>query len=316
MIPVLIVGYKRVDDLKKLVLSCVEAGANRIYIAIDGTKAGDTSLRNDFQEAIDSLKERSPQIPFSIWMRDENLGSAISVITAIDWAFQKEKALAILEDDLVVSPNLLKHFSQNLNQLSTTKVMLTGSNVFTHLFSDDLVGITHFPVVWGWATTKENWNLMREGIFTKHLTYPSSTKWRVKSFLETGRSRALAGHIDAWDVPLSAWMFAKQSECLVPAVNLVSNRGFGADATHTKKDVWPLNVKLSKSSVSIHSWNDSDAIRNLDSEMIKKVLQIKMRHALSHILFLIKAKMFGTKINLNTLEIEVEKIFIPQIGKR
>lgn len=316
MIPVLIVGYKRVDELKKLAQSCAEAGARQIYIAIDGTKSGETNLKTSFQEAFSSLIESSPQTNFSIWLRDENLGSAVSVITAIDWALQVETALAILEDDLVISPDLLMHFSQNIDQLSTKRIMMTGSNVFTHMFPDNQVGVLHFPVVWGWATSKENWNLMRQGIFEKNLKYPASTQWRVKSFLKTGRARALAGLIDAWDVPLSAWMYANQSECLVPSANLVSNRGFGAEATHTKKDVWPLNLDLSNHPLAKDSWHNSDISRNLDPEMIKEVLQIKLRHVFSHLVFSIKNRISGSRLKLDSLELKVEKVSIPKVGQR
>lgn len=313
MIPVLIVGYKRVEEIKKLVLSCIDSGANQVYIAIDGAKSGENKLASQYVQIFDSLRVDFPSIKFLFWMREENLGSATSVITAIDWAFQSETELAVLEDDLVISPNLLKYFTKNINQLSTKKLMITGSNVFTDFFHESRVGSTHFPVVWGWATTKDNWKLMRNGIFSRQLVYPHSTKLRVKNFLETGRVRALSAEIDAWDIPLSAWMYATQSECLVPSINLVSNRGFGAEATHTTDDVWPLNARISNESIQDENWKDVNTLRNLDNAMINKAMRIKYRHIFSRLLDSVKIEFSQSRRNLDKLKTHVDSVSIPKV---
>lgn len=313
MIPVLIVGYKRVEEVKKLVLSCIDSGANHVYIAIDGAKGGEKKLEPQYLQIFDSLKVDFPSIKFLIWIREENLGSATSVITAVDWAFQSETELAILEDDLVISPNLLPYFTENINQLSSKKLMITGSNVFTDFFKESRVGLTHLPVVWGWATNKDNWMRMRNGIFAQQLDYPRSTKFRVKNFLETGRVRALAAEIDAWDVPLSAWMYANQLECLLPSINLVSNRGFGAEATHTTDDTWPLNTEISNYPIRDKSWKDVNDFRILDNEMFDKVMKIRYKHTFSRLRDSVKQKLSQSPRNLDKLETKVNGVRIPKV---
>jgi hypothetical protein len=314
-IPVLIVGYRRVEELKLLALECLKQDCSHLYIAIDGAKEGQRSLRADFEEVYRNLMLLYPEKEISIWMRDHNLGSAASVITAIDWAFQNEEYLAIIEDDLVISPHLINYWSTNIGKVSGNRLMITGTNAFSQFSVSKSTAITHFPVVWGWATTREQWRLMREGIFSKKLEFPRELNLSLRGFLITGRKRALRGLIDAWDVPLSAWMFAGKYECLMPSVNLVSNIGFGEEATHTVSDSWPLNLEIEALSSLEESWDESKQCRNFDHEMMEMVLGIKPKHAFSKIVDGISTRLKSTNNGLVSLEEKVDSLAIPRSEK-
>lgn len=315
-IPVLIVGYRRVKELKLLALECLKQDCSHLYIAIDGAKAGQRSLREDFEEVYRNLTMLYPEKGISIWMRDHNLGSAASVITAIDWAFQNEEYLAIIEDDLVISPQLIDYWSTNIGRVLGNQVMITGTNAFSQFSVSKSTAITHFPVVWGWATTREQWKLMREGIFSEKLDFPRGLNLSLRGFLTTGRARALRGAIDAWDVPLSAWMFAGKYECLMPSVNLVSNIGFGKEATHTASESWPLKLEIEALSALEESWDEAHQIRNFDDEMMEMILGIKPKHAFSKIMDGISSRLKSTNNRLVSLKERVNSLAIPRSEKQ
>ena len=281
MIPVLIVGYKRVEEISKLFRKTLESGATRIYIALDAIDSDRGSeVTQQIKSQILLISSEFGRSHPKIWIRDRNLGSALSVLSAIEWAFQFEESLAILEDDLEISSELFIHFANQLQYIKEDPkvLMSSGSNVFRGKLKETPSGYSHYPIVWGWITTKEKWQLIREGIFKKELIFQKSLPLYVRFFLETGRIRALSGLIDAWDVPLAAFMKAYGYKCLIPSTNLVSNIGFDKNATHTTSNVWPLGVGLEKYNSDL-----SDYSYCYDVEMESFILAIKWRHFFSKI---------------------------------
>lgn len=279
MIPVLIVGYKRIDEISTLLRKTLESGVTKIYIAVD---AIDSDLESEVTRRIESrilqISSEAPQCQLKVWMRENNLGSALSVISAIEWAFQFEESLAIIEDDLEISSELFDYFSHQLQFINEDPkvLMSSGSNVFRGKSKKVSSGYSHYPIVWGWTTTKERWQVIRNGIFAKEIIFQNPLALNVRKFLEAGRSRALAGLIDAWDVPLAAFMKAGGYKCLIPSTNLVSNQGFDANATHTTSNVWPLGV-----SIENYDSDVSDYSYCVDEEMESLVLSIKWWHLFS-----------------------------------
>jgi len=279
MIPVLIVGYKRIDEISTLLRKTLESGVTKIYIAVD---AIDSDLGSEVTREIESrilqISSEFRQSQLKVWIRENNLGSALSVISAIEWAFQFEESLAIIEDDLEISSDLFDYFSQQLQFINEDPkvLMSSGSNAFRGKSKKVSSGYSHYPIVWGWTTTKEKWQVIRSGIFAEELIFQNPLALNVRKFLETGHSRALSGLIDAWDVPLAAFMKAGGYKCLIPSTNLVSNQGFDTNATHTTSNVWPLGVAIEKYDSDV-----SDYSYCFDEEMESLVLLIKWWHSFS-----------------------------------
>lgn len=118
--------------------------------------------------------------------------------------------------------------------------------------------LSRYPHVWGWATWRRAWshydadmnvrqdaNIQPENL----LEFASAAE---KYFWHSTWQSVREGKIDTWDYQ---WTFACMNQrgiAIAPSVNLVSNIGFGADATHTVEKrgkisnlalgdmVWPL----------------------------------------------------------------------------
>jgi hypothetical protein len=313
MLPVLIIAYKRLVEFEEVLNNLISQKATQIYIAIDGTKDLDPDLSDKFVLIINKFEKKYPHVTVEKWMRTRNLGSAVSVVTAIDWAFQNSTELAIIEDDLVLSGELLEYFAAHMKQINKSRLMISGTNIFQTDDHESGLRVSHFPVVWGWATNRDSWLTLRKGILEQNIQYPKGTPSKVRSYLETGRRRAQSGVIDAWDVPLAAFMYAHRYECLVPGTNLISNRGFGTNATHTSERCWPLDVPIyslgekRQEQVSIVTEDEFDNL------MMKKLYRISIRHILTHRLYRISEGLLGQRKKTVTLSRRIESVEIPNL---
>lgn len=316
MMPVLIVGYRRVMELNNLLNQMASTRVDRIYVAIDGHKDGQGEyLSREFKSLISNFGLEHPRIQISTWFREENLGSAISVISAITWAFQSEERLAILEDDLLISPTLLDYFDQNIELIdgSNEYLMLAGTNSFVFNASIGNMGWANYPIAWGWATTKKKWQEISHGILDQDYLFPERTPRKLRKFLESGRIRSHARKIDAWDVPLAAYMYATEKRAFIPPVNLVSNVGGGPNSTHTKKSEWPLNVPRNMNS-STFKLSESELMNNhfCYNELIeKKIFRLKSRHHFSRIKLALSQLFDSSPMDQNSLKNAVLKVQIP-----
>jgi hypothetical protein len=314
VMPVLIIAYRRIASTDDLIRECILSGATKIYLAIDGPKATNDDISREFIQIIEKYLLAYPGIEIAHWLREENLGSANSVISAIDWALRSEISVAIFEDDLVISRDLLTYFDQNISKLNVENtVMLAGTNPFYVSGQDNANLDTHFPIVWGWATTRTRWHEMRKGLLSNSLNYKKRRPKKIVSFLEVGRIRAQSKTIDAWDVPLAAWMYAEQKKCILPPRNLVSNRGFDINSTHTLDEKWPLNLPLAEQTPQPFTATNSLPLdgQSLDREMAIQVLAIKRRHTFSIIKLFLRIFLGFERVDVSALSKSLEKIAMP-----
>ena len=109
------------------------------------------------------------------------------------------------------------------------------ANVFKVLAS---YYFSKYPSVWGWATWKEKWAKydlnMRQWAELKH------SKW-LDDVLQTSKAVAywnrmfnhMKNGLDTWDYALAYSCWLHNGLSIRSRVNMISNVGFGKDATHT-----------------------------------------------------------------------------------
>jgi hypothetical protein len=281
----LIISYARKDNVLRLVEEAAKAGIDKIYISLDGPR--NKEIR-DIQLKLKSELEKSRSGLLGqiwIWQRETNLGSGASVIASLDWAFANEDEVIILEDDLQVEENFFKFMKFGLEEMKNhvNLKIVTGTNPFPGVM-DSRLGKLHYPVSWGWATSRLNWLNLRELFFIDIATPPSRFQLNRNLYWQIGKTRALLGQIEAWDVPLASEMYKTEFYTLLPPSNLVCNIGFDRYAAHTKEGVWPLNLSISEYSVPRDYKLDSSLLFDLEKEFENKIFKIRKHHIISWIL--------------------------------
>ena len=242
-VAVLIICFKRSDNVRKLLASICEQGVTKVYIAIDGPKDSDTSIGDLIESESREIAKRFC-VDFHIWKRESNFGPAVSVITAIDWFFSSEKAGIILEDDLVISSDLLQYFEVMLDrfQYNQDVMMLSGTQFVNSKVSEEFRW-TSYPVIWGWASWSDRWDLYRDRIALLNQTKVKGTI-KERRFWSTGLRRCSSGIQDAWDIPLAVVQLSSGKKTILPPVNLISNHGADQFAGNTVVNAWPLNMEI------------------------------------------------------------------------
>lgn len=171
-----------------------------------------------------------------------NLGCRRRVSSGLDWVFSRSEEAIVLEDDCLPDPSFFPYCEELLARYrDEPRVMaITGDNfqggrrrgAASYYFS-------RFMHVWGWASWRRAW---RHYDVTLR-TWPArrDAAWLADVLDDPRAARAWAatydrtfsGEIDTWDFQ---WMYAIWSAgglVATPNVNLVTNIGAGADATHT-----------------------------------------------------------------------------------
>jgi GR25 family glycosyltransferase involved in LPS biosynthesis len=259
--PVLLVAWKRPDTLKKVIASIRVAAPGCVYIACDGP-------RLDQAAEVESVREVRRTIDLEIdWpcrveklYSDVNYGCRRSVSKAITWFFENEKEGIILEDDCVPHQDfysfcseLLEHYREDARVW-----VVTGNN-----FQDGRkhgVGSYYFsryPHCWGWATWRRAWSNYSAD-FDFWPNWKRSQHWRglrlarhERLYWESILDKVYAGQLDSWACPWLASVWKGQGLTATPQENLVTNIGFGSEATHTKRRSSTLNMPTTGLGLSI-----------------------------------------------------------------
>ena len=173
--------------------------------------------------------------------RKENLGCGLAVKSAIDWFFEQEESGIILEDDCLPNQSffyycadLLEHYKHN-ERIG----MISGDQFLdTHKLKESYY-FTNFPHLWGWATWRrvwknydffmKDWPAIKDTRFLKEKTGSKYYAEKWKGIFD----KTYSGKIDTWDYQAVFMLWVKNQLCIAPKINMVTNIGFGSNATHT-----------------------------------------------------------------------------------
>ncbi len=311
--PCLIIAFSRTQGIERLLASLDPSEISEIYVAIDGpttlaVERTQIEIRKIFEQ-FSSLHG----INLKIWQRTENLGVAKGIITAIDWFFSSVDYGVVLEDDLEVGENFFKFVAKNMNLLDSIDnlLMISGNQFHQELAAVHGLNWTNYPLIWGWATTRIKWGEIRAGILDSKLDLKSNYLSERINFWRVGALRVRALEVDTWDIPLANYMLSNRKLCLIPSMNLVSNRGTDEFAVHTSSNIFPLNLPLgSLDSLVVSKLPNVREIKFLNGLLEESVFKIRPRHRLIYLYYLV-VNLFCRPKNFRRLSEEIAKIDIP-----
>ncbi len=176
-----------------------------------------------------------------IRFNDRHAGLREQIEGGLDWVFDQVEAAIVLEDDCVPEPTFFAYCDELLERYASDgRVWAISGNDFRYreAAAEESYAFSRYPLIWGWATWRRAWRHHGDGMkawaelrdtdwLEARLGDPYAAKYWAHQF------DRVAGGLDAWDYAwmLSCWLHGGLTA--VPTVNLVSNVGFRADATHT-----------------------------------------------------------------------------------
>lgn len=173
---------------------------------------------------------------------EQNMGCKKRIASGIDWIFTQVPEAIILEDDCLPEPSFFRFCEEMLIRYRDDERvgMVSGGNLqFGRRRGDYSYYFSRYTHIWGWATWRRAWQhydrdieqwpaFRQEGWVQQLFDRPGEQLYWEQSF-----ELVHGGKLDTWDC---SWTFASLLRGMlqiVPNVNLISNIGFGADATHT-----------------------------------------------------------------------------------
>lgn len=241
--PVLFLIFNRPDTTQRVFEQICEAKPAKLYIAADGPRKDREGENALCKETRGIIKNINWPCDVKTLFRDENLGCKYGVSTALDWFFTHEEEGIIIEDDCLPSNDFFRFCDILLEKYryDTRISAIAGCNLHSgKKWSDKSYYFSNNLEVWGWASWKRIWQQYDPELSAyqeKEVTEAFNTIFNepilTKEYLEIF-SQLKAGKIDTWDYQLKLISFFNNGLTIIPNVNLITNIGFRADATHTK----------------------------------------------------------------------------------
>jgi hypothetical protein len=269
--PILLIAFNRPDTTIEVMKAIRAAKPQRLYVVADGWR---NSIDRSKCERVRQIAENAVDWPCALMMRchDNNLGCRYGPVNAISWFFENENEGIILEDDCLPSISFFRYCAELLEYYRTdNRIMCVTGDRFAPLINADPFSyyFSHYAHCWGWATWRRAWRLYDDAMrrypewIEKKWFEPMSKLPNFAKFWKQQLDQSYFKQVQAWDY---AWTFSCWSNgglTCTPKVNLVSNIGFGPDATHCKerRSHW---AKLPKFEMDFPLRHPTLVIRNAD----------------------------------------------------
>jgi hypothetical protein len=262
--PILLIIFNRPEAALKTLSAIAKVKPSVLLIAADGPRTtAEQGLCQATRDRVLSLIDWPCEVTTNF--SDQNLGCGVRVYTAIDWAFSFYEQLIIMEDDCVADPTFFTYCEEMLEYYrGNQQVMHISGNNFQAKPRQHVESyyFSKYPHAWGWATWKRAWDEFDFEISR----WPSFRQagdlklWCQDSIERLHWERVFSdvhgGKNDIWDYQWVFSCWANNGLSIVPNVNMVSNIGFGEDATHTKEK----NIFLERSTVAMRDIKHPDSI--------------------------------------------------------
>ncbi len=251
--PVLFLTFNRPETTSRVFEQIARARPSTLLLVSDGPRPD----REGERERVEATRALVQQVDWPCEVltdfSDINMGCKDRIASALAWTFGLVEEAIVLEDDCLPDPSFFDYCEQLLDHYRDDRrvMAITGNNFqagqsrtpHSYYFSK-------YFHCWGWATWRRAWES-----FDRELT-----SW--PEFQATGALASSAdsrpeeeywdriftaqheGKICSWAYPFQYSCWAQSGLTVTPNVNLVSNIGFGPDATHTTNDSPQANVPV------------------------------------------------------------------------
>lgn len=249
--PILFLVFNRPDITRRVFEKIRSIKPKQLFIAADGARAdrrGEEKLCAETRAIVADIDWRCAVMTK---YNEENLGCRRAVSDAINWFFGHVEYGIILEDDCLPETSffafcetMLQHFANE------PRIMhISGDNFQRGIRRGD--GDCYYSVynhVWGWATWRRAWKLYDVAMKsyrpdeTRRMLQGMSNSRNFLDYWSDVFERAANNKIDTWDYQWTHAMWMQRGLAVLPQRNLVSNIGFGIEATHTTGSSWQANL--------------------------------------------------------------------------
>ena len=240
--PVCLIIFNRPDTTQKVFEAIRQVKPPKLLVIADGARPE----RPEEAEKCTTAREIINQVDWDCEVltnySDINLGCRKRVSSGLNWVFEQVEEAIILEDDCLPHPTFFRFCEELLERYRHDNgiMAISGDNFqwgrkrtnYSYYFS-------RYNHIWGWATWRRAWQVY--DLEMKRWPEIRDSNW-LNDILQDSKavnywSKIFQGvyeGFNTWDYPWTFACWIHNGLTILPNVNLVSNIGFGAEATHTK----------------------------------------------------------------------------------
>ena len=257
--PVLFLIFNRLDTTKQVFEAIRKAEPPRLYIASDGpreNKEGEKEKVETIRKYV--LEHIDWDCEVKTLFRDKNLGCGKAVSQAITWFFENEEMGIILEDDCLPSQSFFWFCEELLERYKDDERIghIGGCNFQKGIKRGNAdYYFSIYNHVWGWASWANRWkeyDFNLEKFENDNFLNNIHQNYKAKKYWSKIFKKMKNKEIDTWDYQWTFTMWKNNWLAITPNVNLISNIGFGGDATHTVGESEFLKMKTYELKLTTH----------------------------------------------------------------
>ncbi len=242
-VPVAYIIFNRPDLTQATFSALIKQQPTELFIIADGPRPGHPTDAVRCRETRASVEHIDWPCHVHRNYSDSNLGCRKRVLSGLDWVFSEVDRAIILEDDCLPHPDFYTFCQTMLDRYENDERIwvASGSNFQNGKRRGDAsYYFSRFNHCWGWATWRRAWQ-QNEPQMSFWPQWKQSQEWkamwphrRMRSYWEEIFDRMYREEIDSWAYSWKASAWYHGGLTATPNVNLVSNIGFGPEATHTQ----------------------------------------------------------------------------------
>lgn len=271
--PVLFLVFNRPEPTFRVFEAIRKARPEKLYVAADGPRSNRPGEAEYCTQARRVVERVDWPCQVRTLFREQNVGCRRAVSEAITWFFESEEEGIILEDDCLPAPDFFHFCSEALGVYrSEPQVMHVGGHVLLEAPDKEDLFFSHLVPIWGWATWRRAWNTFdTEMSRIDELEQLPLNEWfgSQASNVRKAIRRIHDDKVDAWGARWALSVLVNDGLSVLPRSNLISNVGFGKDATHTKVDSHLANLPLGGLSEALARKPDLSADPSYDEAYLR-----------------------------------------------
>jgi hypothetical protein len=262
--PVAFIIFNRPDTTERVFAAIAKAKPAKLLVVADGAREN----RVGEAEKVTATRAIINRVDWDCEVltnySDVNLGCKRRVSSGIDWVFEQVEEAIILEDDCLPDPTFFRFCQELLERYRYDQRigMISGDNFqFGKVRTDSSYYFSKYPHIWGWATWRRAWKNydVQTSIWPEFVSggwlKNYTCRLNENSYWGNIFQAVHDGKIDTWDYQWVLTLWTQGMISIIPHYNLISNIGFGVDATHTQSSSIYENMKVNSLSFPLQHPN-------------------------------------------------------------
>lgn len=248
--PVALVLFRRPDRTRRVFEAIRRVGPKRLFLIADGPRSGDIEEARECEAARATVEDVDWRCEVTRDFAAENIGLKHRLPSGLDGVFQQVDRTIVLEDDCLPHETFFRFCDELLGRYADDERVMHVAG--SQLLRDPPAWsasyhFSRYVHIWGWATWRRAWRHFDVELREWHGLGRGEREARLSSmFAEESERRYWryvwdrSPEIETWSAQWSYALLAREGLAANANRNLVSNIGFGTDATNAIED--PLGI--------------------------------------------------------------------------